>query len=181
MDEKQHVEELPYKTQAESAKPKHSDGGLRQTSRTRTNIDRHKKHRRDVLQRLEQNLITCPKCGNKGVQIVKFLKSRGSSYTYIEHLTGLEELDDGRVRRKTKLCLIGRIATDYWDIPKTAEGFKAIMGDLLMGLRAIVTTYYAKSPTSTMRSHKAAEDLQNIVNQYERYIVNDANAAGEQI
>jgi hypothetical protein len=181
MDDKQNAEEVSFKTDATSAKPKHSDGGLRQTSRTRTNIDRHKKHRRDVLQRLEQNLITCPICGNKGVQIVKFLKNKGSSYTYIEHLAGLEELDDGRVRRKTKLCLIGRIATDDWDIPKTAEGFKAIMGDLLMGLRAMVTTYYSKSPTSTMRSHKAAEDLQNIVNQYERYIVNETDAPGEQI
>ncbi len=152
-------------------KSKHSDGGLRAKSRTRTNIDQHKKHRQSVLEHHEQNLIVCPICGNKGVQIVKFRRNKGSSYTYIKHLTGLEELSDGRVKRKTKLCLIGRVATDDWDIPTTTEGFKAVMGDLIMALRAIVTVYYSKSPTSTIKSHRAAADLQNIVSQYERYVL----------
>jgi hypothetical protein len=172
-EEKRHEAELLLRIREERIKSKHSDGGLRLKSRTRRNIDLHKKHRQNVLEQHEQNLIICPKCGDKGVQLVKFVKSKGSSYTYMKHLTGIQELDDGRVKRKTKLCLIGRVATDDWDIPETAEGFKAVMSDLLMVLKAIVTLHYAKSPTSTIRSHKAAADLQNIINQYERYIVSN--------
>ena len=148
-------EGVQLKLQVQPEKTKHSDGGLHIKSRTRTNIDQHKKNRESVLEQHEQNLIVCPRCGDKGVQIVKFLKSKGSSYTFIKHLTGLQEMGDGRVKRKTRLCLIGRIATDDWDIPTTLEGFKAVMGDLLMALKATVTVYYSKSPTSTVKSHKA--------------------------
>lgn len=164
----QTVLETPIQRQE---KQKRTTGGLKQDARTKKTIQSHKRSREKILGTFENNLIVCPIDGEKGIQIVKFDKHEGASFVYIKHLTGtLSEMKDGRLRRKTKLCQIGKIATDTWDVPTTFEGMQAVMADLITYLKGLVTAYYSKSPVSTTRSHVFAKELQNIVNQYERYV-----------
>lgn len=113
-----------------------------------------------------KDIVKCSKCGEKGLQRRK--SRRGQIEIYISHPVKIQQLDNP-FATTFKQCYLGKVVTDSWDFPKTDEGYQIILIQLIEGLETIIRNWNQKSPTTLTKYTKRAEELQKIVNAYQKF------------
>lgn len=126
--------------------------------------------RQHLLQRYKGRIIVCPICGLKGLE--KHWNIYGKQSLYITHPFSLLSLDDPTIKRRgrqIKICKVGAVVTDTWDIPKTDEGYQIVLTQLIEELEALADKWGNKSPNTRTSYTSRSEDLRSIIRSFEKY------------